>query len=216
MEHAIVATQLDRVTDRVAEVERFANSAFAFIPPNDVRLGGDAADDDALERGHSLSATAHDRWSSLGDVVEIRGVGDHAVLDRFRQAGTQMLRRQRAQHIQVGNDGRGLMKSTDEVLARWRVDAGLTANRGVDHGEQCRWHLDEWQAAHICGRDEPRQVADDTTAERHDGRVAAEAVGEHRVGERAPHRSCLLLLARWNGVELRAPFAERGTDASRV
>src|SRR5690348_12268751 len=49
VEHAITAAKLDGVAEGMAEVERFSNPPLSFIPPDDVRLDRDAANDDPFE-----------------------------------------------------------------------------------------------------------------------------------------------------------------------
>ena len=103
-----------------------------------------------------------------------------------------------ASTLDVGDDGRRLMKRADEILARRRVDAGLSADRRVDHREQRRRHLHERNAAHERRRDEAGEVADDAAAERDDRRVAAEARGEQLVGEARPGLARLVRFAGGN------------------
>ena len=67
----------------------------------------------------------------------------------------------------------GLVERTDEVLALGEVDAGLAADRGVDHREQRRRDLHDVDAAVVHRRREARGVADDTAAER-DDRIRAQ------------------------------------------
>ena len=90
-----------------------------------------------------------------------------------------------ASTLDVGDDRGRLMKRADEILARRRVDAGLAADRRVDHREQARRHLHVRHAAHERRGDEAGEVADHAAAERDDRRVAPEAGGEQLVGERA-------------------------------
>ena len=88
------------------------------------------------------------------------------------------------------------MERADEILAARRVDAGLAADRGVDHREQRRRHLHDWDAAHVRRGDESGQVANDAAAERDDRRVAPEAGFEELVGEARPRLARLVRLAR--------------------
>ena len=57
------------------------------------------------------------------------------------------------------------MERTHEVLALRQVDAGLAADRAVDHREQRGGRLHDVDAAVIDGRRETRGVADDSAAE---------------------------------------------------
>ena len=118
--------------------------------------------------------------------LEVRGVGDRAVLDRLGEPRAQMIRRERREHGGIGDDRARPVEGADEIFPGRRVDPRLPADRCVDHREQRRRQLHERNAAHVRRGDEAREIADDAAAERDNGRVASEAGGEQRVGERAP------------------------------
>ena len=95
---------------------------------------------------------------------------------------------------------RGAPRSATTALGWWNapmrflpdgvIEAGLSADRRVDHREQRRRHLDEAHAAQQARRREPREVADDPAAGRDDERVAIDA------RRRAPRPRSVLTLAR--------------------
>ena len=179
MQQREVAAQLDRVPDGVSEVERFANAALALVAANDVGFDLDAAGDELEEcaaRQLPRDAVCRETRRDGGDGVEIRGIGDDPVLDRLRQPGANVIVGQCCKNARVRDDGGRLVKRTDEVLARTRIDAGLSADRRVDHREQTGGNLHVRNAAHVRRRDEARQIADHAAAERDDGRVSAESV----------------------------------------
>ena len=68
------------------------------------------------------------------------------------------------------------MEDADEVLALVGVDAGLAADRRIDHAEHGRRHLHDAHAAQPGRGDEAREVGDRAAAEADDG-VAAREVG---------------------------------------
>ena len=87
-------------------------------------------------------------------------------------------------------------RSTTTALGWWNaptrffparvIEAGLAADRGVDHRDQRRGDLYEADAAQqACGR-EPREVTHDAAADGHDERVAVDAGAEGRVPD-GPH-----------------------------
>jgi hypothetical protein len=102
-------------------------------------------------------------------------VGDEAALDHLAEAADQLCRRQGGQQVEVADHPGGLVERADEILARTRVDAGLAADRGVDHGQQGRRDVDHPHPAQPGGRDEPADVGGGPTADRDDGVGPGEA-----------------------------------------
>src|SRR5438067_2309989 len=102
MQHAVITAQVYRVPDCVTEVERFAHSTLTLVAPNDIRLDGDAADDDTLDCRHCLASATNNRRRYRGDVLEVGRVGDDAMLESFRETGAEMLHGERTHNIRVG------------------------------------------------------------------------------------------------------------------
>jgi hypothetical protein len=75
-----------------------------------------------------------------------------------------------------------MLRTTDQVLARWDVDGSLATDTRIDHRHGGRGHLDERHSAHVRRRNESYQIADDTTSERDHTGVAVAAVRELRNG----------------------------------
>ncbi len=150
------------------------------------------------------------------DGVEVRRVGDDAVLDRLGHSCPQMLGGQCFENAHVGRDGGRRMKRAHEVLAGRRVDARLAPDRRVDHREEARGHLHVGNAAHVGRGNESREVADHAAAERDDGAVATKSGGEQLVAERGPRFTRLGPLAGRNREHDRACLAERVANALGV
>ncbi len=87
------------------------------------------------------------------------------------------------------------MKRADEILARRQIDAGLAADRRIDHREQGRRHLHEGDAAHPAGRAETGEIADHAAAEREDRRIAARLHRRKRVEHARDRIESLVRLA---------------------
>src|ERR1019366_474474 len=94
-----------------------------------------------------------------------------------------------------GDDGARLVERADEVLADGMVEAGLAADRRVDHGEQRGRHLNEAPSAEQARRRKAPEVSDDAAARRDDDRVPIDAPSERGVPDRARARERLLGLA---------------------
>ena len=93
----------------------------------------------------------------------------NAYFDHLAEAAPELAVGQRAQPRGIDQHRAGLVERADEVLALREVDAGLAADRGIDHREQGRGHLHDVDAAVVHRRGERSGIADDTTAERDDG-----------------------------------------------
>ena len=146
----------------VAEIEQHAALGLALVGRHDRRLRGAAGDDRVLLR---RSIARQQRGAvALEPGEEIRLV-DQSVLHDLGIAGAQLARRQRGQHVGVGQHQPGLMEGADQVLAVPRVDAGLAADRAVDLGEQAGRDLHVRDAAQQDRRAEPGEVADHAAAE---------------------------------------------------
>src|SRR5438874_6978792 len=61
---------------------------------------------------------------------------------------------------------RSLVEGAEQVLSGGDVHPRLAADRGVDHGQQCRGDLDVGDAAQVGRRDEPGDVARDRKSTR--------------------------------------------------
>ena len=101
--------------------------------------------------------------------VEDRAVGDEAALDHLGQPGPELRLGQAGQRVGVGEDGGRRVEGADQVLAGAGVDAGLAADRGVDHAEQAGRHLHDPDAARPGGGEEAGQVGDRSPADADDG-----------------------------------------------
>jgi hypothetical protein len=146
--------------------------------------------------------------------VEVGRVGDRPVLHRLGHARRELRGRERAEHIEVGHHQSGLVERADQVLPGGNVHGGLATDRGVDHREQRRRHLDVGNAAQVGRRHEARHVAHDAAAQRDHGRIAADVRGEHLVGERGPGFARLVAFSRREGKQLGLArgVAARGQD----
>ena len=74
-------------------------------------------------------------------------------------------RGQRRQQIEITEHPGRLVEAADEVLALGGVDAGLAADRGVDHAEHAGRHGDQLHPAQPGGRNEAGEVRCGATAE---------------------------------------------------
>ena len=100
------------------------------------------------------------------------GVVDESVLHDLGKPSPYFTRAEGRERRGIAEHTPGLVEGADEILAAWKIDAGLAAHRGVHLGEQCGWHLQEIDAALVAGSGESGDIADDPSAERDDDTVA--------------------------------------------
>ena len=132
-------------------------------------------------------------------VLEERGIEDHAVLDHFAQAGAELARRQGVERGGVDQHAEGLQERPHHVFGGRQIDPHLAAHRAIDLGQQRGGHLEEADAAGVGGGDEAGQVADHTATDRHDHRLAIGVEFEQAFPQAGGHFDCFGLLARLDG-----------------
>src|SRR5512139_719764 len=159
---------LERMAERVAEIEQRALSSLALVPRDDAGLGAAANRNRVLARRTS----GKDVLPVLLEPGEERGVAEQPVFGDFGIAGAEFAFRQRVEQCRVSDHQRRLMKGTDEILALQGVDTGLAADGRVDLREQGGGHLHVIEATPNTCRGKARKIADYTATER-DAEVAA-------------------------------------------
>lgn len=65
----------------------------------------------------------------------------------------------------VQNDAVGIVENANLVLQSAEVDAGLSADTGIDHRQEGRRHIDKVQSALECRRSETAEVGDHAATE---------------------------------------------------
>ena len=160
-----VTQQFDGMGCSMAQVEQFALPRLTLVGLYHVALDGHAA-------FHNTTFLA--RKGALQPLKEL-GVTHDTVFHDLAHAVAHKLARQGLETAQLADDKTGLVECADEVLSLGQVNGGLSTHAGVNHGKQRGGHLDEVAAAHIAGRSEARQVADDAAAQSDDGAAARES-----------------------------------------
>ena len=111
------------------------------------------------------------------------------------QAGAAFGFRQRRQRLDVAEHEARLMKRSDQVLAVNRIEAGLAADRAVDHREQRRRHVPDANAAQQGGGRKAAHVADHAAADARPRAVAIDAAGQRRLPDLLDAAQRLVLFA---------------------
>ena len=178
---------LDRVADRVAEVEDLALAGVALVARHDPQLHARAREHEVAVRRRRLTP-AHPPPQVPA--------GDQAGLDDLGPAGGELLRRERGQCARIGDHGSGLVVGAGVVLALRQVDPGLAAVGRVDLRDERRGDLHDRHAALVDRRAEPRDVADHAAPERDDVVVLVHPGARERAQDAVGARERLVALAR--------------------
>ena len=168
--------------ERVPVVEDLAQRGLLEVLGHDLGLDRDGPLD---ELAHGRTVGPRRRLGVGLDEVEDHRVGDEPALDDLGQPGHEVVGRQRLQRRQVAQHPCRRVERADEVLALGGVDAGLAADRRVDHAEQRRGQVDDLDPAQPGRRDEAGQVGDGAPTDPDDGVAAGEAgLAQHAPQER--------------------------------
>src|SRR5262249_11720758 len=89
-----------------------------------------------------------------------------------------------------------LVKRADEVLAVRRIDGGLAADRAVDLRQQSGRYLHIGKAAQQARGGKPRDIANDTAAQRRQQGLPLDPPGEYLLAELGEMREVFRPLAR--------------------
>ena len=166
---------LDRMPNRVAEVEGLAQAGVALVLGHDPQLHARAREHEVAVRLRVRSRERTRRHRSPPAISP--------VLTTSAQPAASSSGGRRGERRRVGEHGRGLVVGADVVLALRQVDAGLAAVGGVDLGDQRGRHLHDRHPALVDGGAEARHVPHHAAAERDHVVVVAHA-GR---GQRAQH-----------------------------
>ena len=163
---------LDGVREGVPVVEDLAQAGFLEVAGDDLGLDPDGALD---QLGGVRTAGDAAPGRVLLDQLQDGRVGDESGLDDLGETADVVVDRQRVQRGQVAqHPGRGV-EGADEVLALGGVDAGLAADRRVDHAEHGRRDGDPAHPAQPGRGDEPGEVGGGAAADADDDITAGEA-----------------------------------------
>ena len=117
------------------------------------------------------------------------------MLDDLGQPGAEFPVGQGVECVGINEYQLRLVERADQVLALRVINAGFSANRGIDLRQQRRRHLDEIYAAHVAGGGETGDVANNAAAERNHGDITIGPRLDERVENRLHCRDGLERLA---------------------
>ena len=167
-----MAALLDRVPDRMPQVELLPLPPVKLVRADHVALAFDAAGDDifAVKVRSVFAQVGKELW-----VKQDRGLDDLCAAVAEGGCG------QGVQCVGVAQHEGGLVERADQILACGEVDRRLAADGGVHHRQQRGRNLDQRDAAQIGRGGKAREVAHYAAAEG-DGGIRA---GELLCGENA-------------------------------
>ncbi|MNF88520.1 hypothetical protein D3C84_710170 [compost metagenome] len=152
----------DGVAERVAQVQRGANTGFLFIGADHRRLRRAGALDGIGQGDLVQGAQAIDVFFEPGQEGL---VADQAVFDDFSKPGGQLAGRQGIEGGGIDQHHVRLIEGADHVFAQRMIDPGLAAHRGVDLRQQSGWNLDEIDATLVTGGGKTGHVANHAATE---------------------------------------------------
>ena len=195
--------------ESMAEIEERARARrLALVFGHDPGLGGDAGRDALFER---RGLTCQNRGAVILQPGEEFRIAEHAVFQNLGVTGAHFAIGQRVECRQIGKHQRGLVKGTDEILARRAVDCGLAADRTVHLSQQSGRHLDEAAPAFQDGAGKAGEIAHHAATQRHNMIAALDTLFEQPVGQPLQFAPALGAFARRDVVPARglAAHAER-------
>ncbi len=188
----VASPGLERVAERVAEVQERAVAGLGLVARDDLGLASDAG---GHERGLCRRIVREHRAPTLLEPGEEACVAEQAVLGGFHVACTKLARGQGGEQAGVGQHQARLVEGADQILALRCVDAGLASDRGVHLCQQCRRHLHEAHAAAHDAGGKAREIADHAAAERDHHAAALQSGLEDALAQRCQRRKALGCLA---------------------
>ena len=205
--------RLERVAERVAEIEQHPLAEVEFVVFNDRLFDRTAGGDDLVHMLHKRCAPR-----ARLEQREKRLVADGRGLDDLRQPVAEGTLRQRVQERRVDEDRLRLIERTDEVFPPWKIYGDLAADRAVDLSQERRRHLHERHAAQVRRRREASEIPHNAAAEGQDKLTPLQAEVEHRFKHMRKLRKRLRLFPGRNGEQprLKARRSERRTGARAV
>lgn len=156
----------DGMADGMPEVEGFADAFFPGVFFHDALF-----DEQGRQDGRAPVDAV--QGADPADLFPLNGIGDEAVFDGLGEAAADFPGRQGAEEGRVDENREGVLKKADAVFELKKIDAQLSADGGVQLGQQGGGDLDEADAALEGGCAEAAHVADHAAAEVDQQRVAA-------------------------------------------
>ena len=131
-QQTVLGFGFERMADGVPKVQNASQVALFFVR-------GDHFAFDAHTLGNGLIkierfAGQHSEGMIGHETEEFRAAND-AVFEHFVEARADFAHGQRIEHLGIDDDGQGLVKGPDEVLAADEVDARFAADGGVHLGQ---------------------------------------------------------------------------------
>ena len=122
----ITRSGLQRVTERVAEIQNLPQAAFAFIFGNNFRFDSDASWNHEFE---SRAISAQQGEHVPFEIAEQSRISDHAVFNYLVQSRAILAVWKRAKNIRIGDDQIRRVKCADEVLPFRKIYARFSPDR---------------------------------------------------------------------------------------
>ena len=213
---AVPDARLDRVSERVPQVERRADASFLLVQRHHLGFVHAGSLDGFY---HDVSVARHERVDVALLPLEKVGVANQPVLHHLGHPGFVLPVGKRGQRVRVDEHAPRLVKRADHVFPRGVVHARLAADGGVDHGHDRRGNLHEVHAPLVRRGGEAGHVADHAAAERHERGLPVQSRVQGFVENLHQHVHVFVLLSVGKDHRLHADlaaFRQRGDDSIEV
>ena len=185
--------RLDRMTERMAEIQQRPLTGLALVARDDAGLDLAGAGNGS-RRGHP----ARRRAAPAGRAPPARSSSRSASKPCLRISASPAESSRAGSVFSVAVSlmtSLWLVKRADQVLAALVIDARLAADRRIDLCQQRRRHLHEADAAHEDRGGKTRDIADHAATQRDDEALAIRATIDQRIENRRHRRPVLVGLA---------------------
>ena len=194
---AVPGRGLERMPERMPQVERHAPAVFALVRADHLDLRPGRPLDDLGQRAarDGFRVARRDGVTVVLEQREQALVAEDRHLRGLGKCGPPFALGERGEERDVGDDLERLVERPDEVLALGQVDRRLAPDRGVDLGDERRRDMDQRHAAQVDGRDEPGGIAERTAADGDEGLPPLDAKPGQPARDRLDDRQRLRRLA---------------------
>ena len=141
------------------EIQKFPAAALPLVRLHDVALIGDA---------HCVKGLV----KAVRGKVTVNLPVEQRIFDRLASPAGQFARRKRGKEIGIRDHRGGLPERAHQIFPAGKVDSRLSADRRIQHGEQCGRNLNQGNSPEVRRRGKAREIPHDAPAQR-DQKIAA-------------------------------------------
>ena len=169
------------MTDRMPQIEGFAESCLSLIALDDSGFKSDRCTDDTCEQRGVGPCKSGSATLQGAEKSRVKSGGN---LDDFGETVPELRRGKRAEHFRINNHQGRLVKGANQILPHDVIDTGLPANAAVHLGQKTRRHLDVLHPPQDSGGHKPGKIPHHSPPEGYNNAVAADTASQQHPGKR--------------------------------